>query len=260
MAASLFPLATPVPTTKVSFGTTLSRELLPLKPPHTRAGNELGLRGQPNLGPGVYNNNEVSSFVYKIDQKPVSKKGYSLGSRTAPRFNKETNAGIPGPPSYQPIISKSRKFIQAYRPFQCGSAKLPSLKQDATPGAGAYEHQVAKNRKVQFHGAFGGPQTLKTSITLICHNGDPDICASCLKMPNGDYYRSKSKALCRDCYFAKMATSQAKSTKRRKEEFIKVRDCTDVHGHEGTNAKLRLMSEKDIKKLRTREAYMSLYY
>ncbi len=44
---------------KVSFGTTLDRDLLPLKPPHTRAGNELGLRGQPNLAPGAYDNHEV---------------------------------------------------------------------------------------------------------------------------------------------------------------------------------------------------------
>ena len=62
-----------VPNNKVSFGTTLSRELMPLKPPHTRAGNELGLRGQPNLGPGAYDNQEVKSdsfcyvsFIFKI--------------------------------------------------------------------------------------------------------------------------------------------------------------------------------------------------
>lgn len=49
----------PVQTSQVSFGTTSSRDLLPLKPPHTRAGNELGLRGQPNIGPGVYDNHVV---------------------------------------------------------------------------------------------------------------------------------------------------------------------------------------------------------
>lgn len=48
-----------VATTKVSFGTATDRELLPLKPPHSRAGNELGLRGQPNLAPGAYENHEV---------------------------------------------------------------------------------------------------------------------------------------------------------------------------------------------------------
>ena len=49
--------------TRVAFGTTLNRELLPLKPPHTRAGNELGLRGMPNLGPGVYDNDEVQYLI-----------------------------------------------------------------------------------------------------------------------------------------------------------------------------------------------------
>lgn len=46
----------------VSFGTTLDRELLPLKIPPTRAGNELGLRGAPNRGPGRYDNAEVELF------------------------------------------------------------------------------------------------------------------------------------------------------------------------------------------------------
>lgn len=44
---------------RVTFGTTLDRDLLPLKTPHTRAGNEMGLRGVPNLGPGSYDNAEV---------------------------------------------------------------------------------------------------------------------------------------------------------------------------------------------------------
>lgn len=39
---------------------------------------------------------------------------------------------------------------------------------------GAYEHRIPKDRKIQFDGSFGGPQTLKTSVTLICHNGEPE--------------------------------------------------------------------------------------
>jgi len=33
---------------------------------------------------------------------------------------------------------------------------------------GTYEHNVKRNRKVQFHGSFGGPQSLRTSIQTIC--------------------------------------------------------------------------------------------
>lgn len=43
----------------VAFGTTLDRELLPLKVPANRFGNELALRGAPNRGPGCYYNAEV---------------------------------------------------------------------------------------------------------------------------------------------------------------------------------------------------------
>lgn len=47
----------------VAFGTTLDRELLPLKVPPNRFGNELGLRGAPNRGPGCYDNAEVMKVV-----------------------------------------------------------------------------------------------------------------------------------------------------------------------------------------------------
>jgi len=260
MAVSQLSLSTPVPVNKVSFGTTQSRELLPLQPPHTRAGNKLGLRGQPNLGPGTYDNQEKSTFVYEIEKKPASTKGYSLGSRTAARFTREANADLPGPPSYQEVISKKREFSPAYRPFQCGAARLPPVRPELKPGPGTYEHEVTRNRKIQFHGTFGGPQTLKASITIVCHNGEPDICAMCNKVPNGDYYKNKARALCRECYLAWSSSPQHKGLKRSKEVFSKVRDCRDIHGHEKTNAKLRLMSEKDMKKLRRREAYLSLYY
>ena len=34
---------------------------------------------------------QKTSFVYEVEKKPVSVKGYSLGSRTALRFEKEAN-------------------------------------------------------------------------------------------------------------------------------------------------------------------------
>lgn len=50
----------------IAFGTTLNRELLPMKVPPNRFGNELGLRGAPNRGPGCYDNAEV------VKKMPVS--------------------------------------------------------------------------------------------------------------------------------------------------------------------------------------------
>jgi len=246
---------------RVSFGTTLDRELLPLKTPHTRTGNEMALRGVPNLAPCSYDNAEVSSFVHLLHQKPVCKKGYSLGARTGPRFPKESNADVPGPPKYQPIISKAREFASAQKPFQTGACRFPKIKQDATPGPGSYEHGVKRNRNVQFHGSFGGPQTLRTSITTICTNGVKDVCKECTQEPVGDYYRNgDAEALCRPCYEELVSTPLEKEERKMLEKFVKVRDCCDIHSHEGTNAKLRLKSSKDIKKQKLREAYLSLYY
>ena len=47
----------------ISFGTTLNREVYPTHVPHTRFGNDLkAIRGQPNTGPGCYNNEEVGNM------------------------------------------------------------------------------------------------------------------------------------------------------------------------------------------------------
>jgi len=243
----------------VSFGTTLSRELLPLKTPHTRAGNEMCLRGVANLGPGSYRNDEVSSFIHQLNLKPTCKKGYALGARTAQRF-RQFREDFPGPPSYQEIISKPREFTADKKPFRSGSSRFPSVKHDSLPGPGAYEHNVRRDRKVQFHGSFGGPQTLCGSIQTICSS---DIakspCCRCSKEPVGDYYMNKSEVvMCRQC---KESSSDIQDkNKKFWDSFYKVRDCTGIHSHEGTNAKLRLKSSKEIKKLKLRESYFSLYY
>ncbi|KAK2570505.1 Protein pitchfork [Acropora cervicornis] len=111
----------------VAFGTTLNRELLPLKVPPNRFGNELGLRGAPNRGPGCYDNAEVSGFIYELDRRPVCRRGYSVGARTAPRFPKPSHMDIPGPPTYQGIISKPIYFDEAFKSFNVGATRFPSI-------------------------------------------------------------------------------------------------------------------------------------
>ena len=53
---------------KISFMTTLDRELFPIKMPRNRFGNEIApLRGAPHRGPGCYENEEVSVNKLIID-------------------------------------------------------------------------------------------------------------------------------------------------------------------------------------------------
>lgn len=245
----------------VAFGTTLDRELLPLKIPANRFGNELALRGAPNRGPGCYYNAEGTGFIYELERRPVCRRGYSVGARTAPRFPKPAHLDVPGPSTYQEIISKPVHYDEAFKAFNVGATRFPPINQDhGHPGPGAYEFDAIRDRKVKYHGSFGGPQTLITSVTIKCNEfGEPDICNSCQSPPVGDYYEYKKVHLCRKCYDHYLTTGE-KYTRSYLQSFRKVRDCSNIHNHEGTNARLMLKTEKDLKKQRFREAYMSLYF
>lgn len=50
---------------KVSFMTTMDRELFPVKMPPNRFGNEIvPLRGAPHRGPGCYENEDVRNILH----------------------------------------------------------------------------------------------------------------------------------------------------------------------------------------------------
>lgn len=145
---------------RVAFGSTLDRGVFPSQVPHTRFGNDLSpIRGASNRGPGCYNNEEVSNFIYGIQTKKTSEKGYSLGARTAPRFRKEYSTLTPDPTKYQTTVTDPMEFSPAFRPFSNAAARFPVFKRDVeevSPGAGTYEHDIKKNRKVIWHDSFGG--------------------------------------------------------------------------------------------------------
>ena len=44
---------------------------------------------------------------------------------------------------------------------------IPLFNFDFRPGA--YEFDAKRDRKVKFHGSFGGPQTLITSVVIKCN-------------------------------------------------------------------------------------------
>ncbi|KAK3747772.1 hypothetical protein QZH41_008795 [Actinostola sp. cb2023] len=236
---SLYPTETNK--TNVSFGTTLDRPMLPLQLPQNRFGNQLVVGGSPITGPGCYDNAEVSAFVYELEQKPICRRGYSLGARTASRFLKPTHMDVPGPPTHQAIISKPREFNPDFKPFRVGANRLPEVSQVIKPRKsfpGTYDHDVSTNRKVHYHGSFGGPQTLITSVKIKCNDfGEKDTCNTCKNHPIGDYYEYKKIHFCRKCYNQHLE-SQSKYSTSYLQKFYKVRDCSLIHDHEGTNAKL----------------------
>ncbi|XP_072034850.1 ciliary microtubule-associated protein 3-like [Amphiura filiformis] len=147
----------------VSFGTTADRPLFPGKLPPNRMGAGLANGSVPHRAPGSYDNDEKTTFLYDINNQVTSQKGYTMGARTGPRIRKEFNTITPCPSHYQTRCTEPRTFQTANKPFHTGQRKFHKLQVDPeiTPGAGTYEHNVPRNRKVAFHGTFGGPQLLK---------------------------------------------------------------------------------------------------
>lgn len=156
--------------TKISFMTTLDRELFPIKMPRNRFGNEIApLRGAPHRGPGCYENEDKTNFIYQSDTKVLSNKGFSMGARTGPRMRRDLVFKTPCPTEYQKNNTDLQLFETDKKPFLVGADRFPIYKRDIVdvlPGAGTYEHEIPRNRKVQWHQSFGGTPILMPSITV----------------------------------------------------------------------------------------------
>jgi len=154
----------------VAFMTSKDREMFPMRMAQDRFGNELcPLKGAPHRGPGCYENEDKTNFVYQIDNHLTSNKGHSMGARTGPRFAPEYKFKTPCPTEYQQTHSHPHTFETAEKPFEVGSERFPIYKRDivdVVPGAGAYEHEIPRNRKVNWHQSFGGGPILLPSITV----------------------------------------------------------------------------------------------
>jgi len=154
----------------VSFMTTKDREMFPTKMPQNRFGNEIcPLRGAPHRGPGAYENEDKTSFWYDIEHKINSTKGYTMGARTGPRFPKENTYQTPSPTAYQKNCTDMMEFDESQKPFLVGADRFPVSRKDINevlPGAGTYEHEIKRNRKVQLHQSFGGTPVMLPMIQV----------------------------------------------------------------------------------------------
>ncbi|KAM4700777.1 ciliary microtubule-associated protein 3 [Discoglossus pictus] len=143
---------------QLAFGSTQPRKNFPHHCAPDRLGNEMApIRGTPNLGPGCYDYEEVTNSLSLLHKKPLSKKGYSLGARTARRFPPDTTAQTPSPAEYQSFWTKSHKYPPSYAPFSINAERFPhTMKDDSlNPSPGTYGHDIEVGRKVSWPGKFG---------------------------------------------------------------------------------------------------------
>ncbi|XP_025087716.1 protein pitchfork-like [Pomacea canaliculata] len=156
--------------TGVAFLASSNRQMYPFNTPYNRFGNEmLPIRGAPNRGPGCYNNEEKTNFMYVLNNKIISSKGYTLGARTANRFTPFTKFQSPSSWEYQEDHSEPRPFTSCKKPFLAGSDRFPVNKRnimDVIPGPGTYEHNIPRNRQVQWHQSFGSAPVLMPAISI----------------------------------------------------------------------------------------------
>ncbi|KFO77035.1 Protein pitchfork, partial [Cuculus canorus] len=145
---------------RIAFGTCQKRKIFPVHQAPDRLGIQLKIiRGNPSLGPGSYKIQERSSLTYLLGNKPLSKKGYVIGARTAQRFRPEPQTVTPGPAMYQSFWGKERKCQPAYAPF---SSKIPRFPDKLTdkellPGPGTFEVDKQLHKKVTWPMKFGSP-------------------------------------------------------------------------------------------------------
>lgn len=143
-----------------SFGSCQRRKVFPFIQPPDRLGNEyLPMRGEPQRGPGTYNNGERSTLLYNLIHKPESKKGYSMGARTASRFGFQNKYVTPAPTAYQMIHLQELKHPSSQAVFSSNLPRFPAKIPDAElfPGPGTYDPFKMPHRHVTWPGKFGSP-------------------------------------------------------------------------------------------------------
>lgn len=150
--------------------TAQEREMFPVKMPYNRFGNEvLPLRGAPHRGPGCYNNEEHTNFMYQISARVESKRGYTLGARTGPRLSRSSKFLTPAPDHYQQHHTDPITFETDKKPFLVGADRFPVTRRETTeakPGPGAYELAIPRNRQVHWHQSFGGSPIMMPPISI----------------------------------------------------------------------------------------------
>ncbi|CAK9804980.1 hypothetical protein ANTQUA_LOCUS4317 [Anthophora quadrimaculata] len=213
------------------------------------------LEDHPNVAPNSYN--ALKSFK-AIKTKPcshsISKKGYSGIARFSKKIEFFDN--YPSPSDYN--TSTFPKQVQETKyPFAC-SSKRETFIGNTVPGPGMYVS--TKKRGITFQHSFGGRMKMKLGVDLKCCSQSSDHCKICGKRILGDYWHLKNEIfLCRPCK-NKEYQKETRYKKKELEQFHKIRDCSFIHQHETTTAKIWLMHPTSAAQWIRRETYLSSYF
>ncbi|XP_008559927.1 uncharacterized protein LOC103580077 isoform X1 [Microplitis demolitor] len=237
---------------KICFGSGKSRDLS-LKSGISSFMRNHTLENFENIGPGSYNVLEsFKTTTNKPCQKSFSKKGY--GGLANSGYCAVHMEDYPAPNEYDVTLPRKNKFKY---PFNCTSKKKDNSI-NKNPGPGSYQLNQPK-RRILFDHDFGHCVKMRLGVEVKCTKRNTDICEVCNEKPLGDYWHLNNRVfICRAC----MAQERRRPRKHKKDElnnFKKIRDCSWIHSHEGTDANVWLMHPSVIRKWTQREAYMCSY-
>ncbi|XP_063987761.1 uncharacterized protein LOC135167954 [Diachasmimorpha longicaudata] len=235
----------------------------------------------PNTGPGRY---DVPGAFKAVTSKPCVKsfslKGYGGLGRFAVSIAHTED--YPAPCEYNVPLFPD-KVKESKVPFG-STAKRKGFDTNRNPGIssfycliccncllilvpsliyrrpGLYRNITPLTRRIIFDHSFGGRVNLRLGVEIKCCKRNTDTCGICEENPIGDYWHLNNRMyLCRGCMTVERQRPR-KHTKKELSNFRKIRDCSMIHSHEGTDAKIWLMHPGVIQKWSQKEAYLSSYF
>ncbi|XP_057663484.1 uncharacterized protein LOC130898305 [Diorhabda carinulata] len=212
----------------------------------------------PKTGPGSYSPELVTSSMYKVLNKVRSIYGVPpLGTKTQ-RFKYRKRDSVKVPSRYQWTIPEERVFRSMAKPFGIGSA-IRQLMLPNIPGPADYNLQriyVCRRPKYQYN--FGKP-SMVSAVETICVPDPTHHCHLCGRFCEGEYWhKDYGLFICQICFDIEKATKEYYDPHFLK-QFKKLRNCSFMHQHNKTKAKLRILPQNKIIKKFAIENYLDNY-
>ncbi|CAH1115541.1 unnamed protein product [Psylliodes chrysocephalus] len=210
----------------------------------------------PKTGPGCYNTEKNTSLNLKLN-KVRTKKGMTPLCNTASRFKDSLSYQIPSPGRYS-TCQFLTKFKQNAAPFS-SSSKIKGKQFNSIPGPGTYNiNKKIKCRRSKFMDNFGFPRAVN-SVEMICVKKAVDSCQKCNKICDGDYWhKDYNLFLCQLCRNEELTMHEIYGEKSLK-EFKKIRNCFFMHEHQNTNAAIKILPLRKVRKKIELENYLTYY-
>ncbi|KAI4495996.1 hypothetical protein M0802_008211 [Mischocyttarus mexicanus] len=208
-----------------------------------------------NIGPCTYN--AMNSFLATTNKpcsRSISNKGYGGIIRAVNAI--ETRKDFPSPADYN-LIDSFKPIKESRVPF-ASFTKTTTFTTNINPGPGTYT--PAWKKEIAFEHSFGGRVKMRLGVQFKCCSNNTDVCKICGKKPKGDYWHWKDKIfLCRLCMIIDKFQKQSKYKREELNRFSRVRDCSDIHQHDGTHANIWLMHPEILRQRFVKETYLTSY-